>query len=125
MSQLKFKFKLIKVWMVCFRFEPGVAEWKVHMSYGGTPSKVLYHINLSYLRAPSIMLNDLHKILLETNFHSIPTLSVSNWVHIIISVNLDRGQVVSVLSFYPDDPSLNPAEVYSFFSKIYVWKERK
>ena len=26
------------------------------------------------------------------------------------------GQVVSVLAFYSDDPSLNPAEVYSFYS---------
>ena len=27
----------------------------------------------------------------------------------------DGGQVVSVLSFYSDDPSTNPAEAYSFF----------
>ena len=26
------------------------------------------------------------------------------------------GQVVSVLAFYSDDPSLNSAEVYSFYS---------
>ena len=26
------------------------------------------------------------------------------------------GQVVSVLAFYSDDPSLSPAEVYSFYS---------
>ena len=35
------------------------------------------------------------------------------------------GQVVSVLNFYSDDPSSNPADVYSFFFKICVWKERK
>ena len=28
------------------------------------------------------------------------------------------GQVVIVLAFYSDDPSLNPAEAYSFFCKI-------
>ena len=35
------------------------------------------------------------------------------------------GQVVSVLAFYSDDPSLNPAAAYSFFCKICVWKEQK
>ena len=30
------------------------------------------------------------------------------------------GQVVSVLAFYSDDPSSNPAEAYSFFCKICV-----
>ena len=30
------------------------------------------------------------------------------------------GQVVSVLTLYFDDPSSNPAEVYSFFCKISV-----
>ena len=35
------------------------------------------------------------------------------------------GQVVSVLTLYFDDPSSNPAEVYSFFCKISVWKEQK
>ena len=28
------------------------------------------------------------------------------------------GQVVSVLAFFSDDPSSNPAEAYSFFCKI-------
>ena len=28
------------------------------------------------------------------------------------------GQVVSVLAFYSDDPSLNPAEVYNFSVKL-------
>ena len=28
------------------------------------------------------------------------------------------GQVVSVLTFYSDDLSLNPAEAYSYFCKI-------
>ena len=33
---------------------------------------------------------------------------------------MGRGgnQVVSTLAFYSDDPSLNPAEVYSFFCNI-------
>ena len=35
------------------------------------------------------------------------------------------GQMVSVLDFYSDDPSLNPAEAYSLFCTICVWKERK
>ena len=35
------------------------------------------------------------------------------------------GQVVSVLDFYSDYPTLNPAEAYSFFCKIRVWKELK
>ena len=30
------------------------------------------------------------------------------------------GQVVSVLAFYSDNPSLNSAEAYSFFGKIIV-----
>ena len=34
------------------------------------------------------------------------------------------GQVVSVLAFYSDDPSSNPAEVYSL-SVILCLKERK
>ena len=40
MSPLKFKFKLIKLWMVFLKFEPSAAEWKAHsnpLSYGGTP----------------------------------------------------------------------------------------
>ena len=31
------------------------------------------------------------------------------------------GQVVSMLDFYSDDPSSNPADVYSFFCKICVF----
>ena len=34
----------------------------------------------------------------------------------------DGGQVVSVHNFYSDDPSSNPADFYSFFCKICVWK---
>ena len=34
------------------------------------------------------------------------------------------GQVVSVLAFFSDDPSSNPAEVYSFIPQI-VWKSEK
>ena len=32
------------------------------------------------------------------------------------------GQVVSVLAFYSDNPSSNPAEPYIFFCKFSVWK---
>ena len=32
------------------------------------------------------------------------------------------GQVVSVLAFYSDDPSSNPAEVYNFSVKIIIEK---
>ena len=35
------------------------------------------------------------------------------------------GQAVTVLAVNSDDPSLNPADVYSFFCKICAWKERK
>ena len=35
------------------------------------------------------------------------------------------GQVVSVLAFYSDKSSSNPAKAYSFFCKICVWKELK
>ena len=35
------------------------------------------------------------------------------------------GQVVSVLAFYSDDPSSDPAEACNFFCKICVRKEKK
>ena len=36
------------------------------------------------------------------------------------------GQVVSVLAFYSDDPSSNPAEVYSLYStKVFERNENK
>ena len=35
------------------------------------------------------------------------------------------GQVVSVLAFYPDGPSSNPAHIYSFFCTICVRKRTK
>ena len=35
------------------------------------------------------------------------------------------GQVVCIIAFYSDNPSSNPADAYSFFWEIYVWKERK
>ena len=40
--------------------------------------------------------------------------------------SLGRGgdQVVSVLAFYSDDPSSNPAEAYSFFCNIVFVKNR-
>ena len=44
--------------------------------------------------------------------------------YIFISLGPGGGQVVSVLVFYSDDPSSNPAEAYSFFCKICVWKEQ-
>ena len=34
------------------------------------------------------------------------------------------SQVVSVLAFYSDDPSSNPAEAYSFFCKIVFEKNK-
>ena len=34
-------------------------------------------------------------------------------------------QVVSVLAFYSDDPSSNPAEAYGYICKICDWKEQK
>ena len=41
------------------------------------------------------------------------------------TVGRGGGQVVSMLTFYSDDPSSNPTEAYSFFCKMCVWKERK
>ena len=35
------------------------------------------------------------------------------------------GQVVSMFAFYSYDRSSGPAEAYSFFCKICVWKEWK
>ena len=37
-----------------------------------------------------------------------------------LRVDRGDGQVVSVLLFYFDDPSSNPADAYSFFCKICV-----
>ena len=34
------------------------------------------------------------------------------------SLGRGGGQVVSIQAFYSDNPSLNPAEVYSFFVKF-------
>ena len=34
------------------------------------------------------------------------------------------GQVVSMVTFYSDDPSSNPADAYRFSVKNCVWKER-
>ena len=42
-----------------------------------------------------------------------------------ISLGRGGGQVVSVLAFYSNDPSSNPAEAYSFSCKMCVWEERK
>ena len=35
------------------------------------------------------------------------------------------GQVVSVLTFYSNDLSSNPAEVYSFFCKMFLFEKNK
>ena len=32
------------------------------------------------------------------------------------------GLMVTVLTFYSDDPSSRPADAYNFFCKICVWK---
>ena len=39
-----------------------------------------------------------------------------------IKIGGGGGPVVSVLSFYSEDPSSNPADAYSFFCNICVWK---
>ena len=39
-------------------------------------------------------------------------LDYNNWLHVYKKCH-GGGQVVSVLAFYSDDPSSNPAEVYS------------
>ena len=36
----------------------------------------------------------------------------------VVSEGRGGGQVVSVLAFYSDDPSSNPAEVYNFSVKL-------
>ena len=36
----------------------------------------------------------------------------------IVELGCGGGQVVSVLAFYSDDPSSNPAEVYNFSVKL-------
>ena len=50
-----------------------------------------------------------------------------SWIPFANLLLLGRGggQVVSMIAFYSDDPRSNPADVYSFFCKICVWKERK
>ena len=58
------------------------------------------------------------------------TFNCSFWPIILVTkfaiIGCGGGQVVSVLTFYlSDDPSSNPADIYSFFCKICVWKERK
>ena len=46
-----------------------------------------------------------------------------NLYHKLLHLGRGSGQVVSVLTFYSDDPSSNPAEVYNFSVK--ERKERK
>ena len=41
-----------------------------------------------------------------------------------LSMGRGGGQVVSVLAFYSDDPSSNPAEVYNFSVKIVIEKNK-
>ena len=38
---------------------------------------------------------------------------------------LGGGQVVSMLAFYSDDPSLNSAEAYSFFYLKFVFEKNE
>ena len=40
-------------------------------------------------------------------------------------LNRSGGQVVSVLAFYSDNPSSNPAEAYSFFVQFEFEKNKK
>ena len=49
-----------------------------------------------------------------------------NFENFISYIVEDGGgsQVVSMLDFYSNDPSLNPAEVYIFLSN-FCWKDRK
>ena len=41
--------------------------------------------------------------------------------NLVLCCGRSGGQVVSVLAFYSDDPSSNPAEAYS----ISIWKEQE
>ena len=47
-------------------------------------------------------------------------ISVQNYATptLVHSMGRGGGQVVSVLAFYSDDPSSNPAEVYNFSVKL-------
>ena len=49
--------------------------------------------------------------------HSVYSLGAKH-LHQIISEGCGGGQVVSVIAFYSNDRSLNPAEAYNFFCKI-------
>ena len=44
--------------------------------------------------------------------------------NILIGLGRDGGLVVSMLAFYSNDPSSIPAEVYNFFCKIVVEKNK-
>ena len=60
----RFKFKLIKAWMVCMGFEPRVAGWKAQtnpLSYGGNPSFIRVFVvpkcfNTYFIEKSSIIL---------------------------------------------------------------------
>ena len=41
-------------------------------------------------------------------------------IKIVLHVGRGGGQVVSMLAFFSDDPSSNPADAYSFFCKNFV-----
>ena len=42
-----------------------------------------------------------------------------------VLVGRGGGQVVSVLAFYSNDPSSNPADAYSFSVEFCFWKEQE
>ena len=48
-----------------------------------------------------------------------------NYIIRMDSLGLGGGQVVSVLAFYSDDPSSNPAEVYNFSVKLLLKRMKK
>ena len=55
MSQLQFKFKLLKAHMVCFGFESGAAGLKTQtnpLSYNGTPEFSIFMTQKSFIASP-------------------------------------------------------------------------
>ena len=60
---------------------------------------------------------DLGKLFVAKGFKNVPKVQ-----KIAQSGHTGRGggQVVSVLAFYSDDPSSNPADAYTFFCKVCI-----
>ena len=52
------------------------------------------------------------------------TTIMKRWCNFILIWGRGGGQVVSVLAFYSDDPSSNPAEANNFF-RIIVFKKNE